>query len=285
MRDTEFLPISIIMPAYGAKDTIVQAVESVCAQTHPHWELIIVADDDVDYEQILGQAGIVDQRIRHLSTGHIGSGSPPARNIGLDASLFRYAAILDADDLFHPRKLELVSPHLHTHGIVSCGLQVCRADLTPLRTVGTQMTGPLSASAYKFTNVSMDSMLVHDRQISDPRYDPSFPCLTDIEFLLKLFAANEGVFHLGEPLHLYTKQMGSVSNKPGASAHMVDTKKRLLSALRRGEYPLADPEGVAGMIAFYEISLNAEQDYSAQLQKDPNLLFEDHLEKLLPPSL
>ncbi len=273
--------VSIVMPAYRAEQSIVGAVRSVLAQTHRNWQLLIVADDDIDYESVLGRAGIADRRIRHLSTGATGSGSPSARNLGLDHADHTISAILDADDAFAPQKLDRVLPHLRSHGIVSCALRVESATGVFLRTVATGPDRTLDPGAYKFVNLSMDSMLVYDRQRADPRFDTGLPCLTDIDFLLRLFAGNETVFHIGEPLHTYVKQPQSVSNKPGASAAMIATKQLLRHRLLQGEYPLASPSGRDGLLRFYEISLAAERSYGARLQDNPGLLFEDHLEPML----
>lgn len=273
--------ISVIMPAYKAEQTIVRAVNSVVTQSSDDWELIIVADDGLDYEQILGRAGVTDKRLRFLSTGAVGSGSPPARNIGLDAAQNRFVTGLDADDLLHHSKLAVVSEALENHGVVSTALQVVSAELVPLRTVGAGPDKVLSTGDYKFTNISMDSMVAHDRQKGDPRFNADFRHLSDVEFLLRLFATNDNCFHIGVPLHTYVKQPQSISNTPGASAALITTKIHLLKALAEGKYPLADSNGIAGLLRFYEASLLAEKAYETRLTTQPGLLFEDHLEPFL----
>lgn len=275
------VPVSIIMPAFRAEASIAAAVQSVLAQSHAAFELIVIADDETDYEAVLGRAGIADERIRFLATGAVGSGSSAARNAGLDGAKNEVVAMLDADDRMMPEKLARALPHLDGHGIVSTALRVESADGSFLRTVGEGPDRVLDPGSYKFVNLSMDSMLVYDRQKADPRYDPSFPCLTDIEFLLKLWATNATVFHLGTPFHAYVKQPASVSNKSGAGSAMVATKQRLLAAFEAGGYPLADETGRAGLMRFYRLSLLAEQSYGARLEKTPGLLFEDHLETFL----
>ena len=274
-------PVSIIMPAFRAETSIAAAVRSVLAQSHGTFELIVIADDETDYEAVLGRDGIVDDRIRFLSTGASGSGSSSARNTGLDRAGHAVVAILDADDRLMRDKLMRALPHLDDHGIVSTALRVESADGSFLRTVGEGPDRVLDPGSYKFVNLSMDSMLVYDRQKADPRYDPSFPCLTDIEFLLKLWESNGTLYHLGTPLHAYVKQPASVSNKPGAGEAMIATKKRLLAAFESGAYPLADEAGRAGLMRFYRLSLLAEQTYGERLEETPGLLFEDHLEPLL----
>ena len=168
-------PVSIIMPAFKAQTSIANAVQSVIAQSHDAWELVIIADDRIDYEDVLARAGIVDDRIRFCATGAIGSGSSSARNVGLDAATHGIVAILDADDRLMPDKLARALPHLDDHGIVSTALRVETADGRFLRTVGEGPDRVLDPGSYKFVNLSMDSMLIYDRDTADPRYDPSFP--------------------------------------------------------------------------------------------------------------
>lgn len=280
MRD---MAVSIVMPAYRAQATIARAVASALGQTMLDFELIIVSDDGADYEAVLGRAGIADSRIRYLESGLLGGGSPPARNVGLDAANYRLAAILDADDAFKPEKLAIMAPLAATHGLVSCALDVTLPDGTHLRHVGRGEDRMLGPGAYKFTNISMDSMLVHDRRRADPRYDPSLPCLTDLDFLLKIFAAVPACHHVGRPLHDYVKMPVSVSNGPGVTEKMVATKIEMRRRLQQGFYPLADPGGMAGIDRFLALSLKAEQSYCPRPDGDLPNLFEDHLEPLLQP--
>lgn len=277
-------PVSIIMPAYRAKATIARAVASALAQTYSHFELIVISDDGCDYEAVLGRAGIADPRIRHLESGLIGGGSPPARNIGLDAARYPIAAVLDADDAFKPEKLAIMVPLAARHGLASCGLDVTLPDGTHLRHIAKGGDRLLSPGQYKFVNFSMDSMLVHDRRRADPRYDPSLPCMTDLDFLLKIFATVPACFHVGTPLHDYVKMPVSVSNGPGVTERMVATKRELRRRLADGFYPLADPDGMAGIDRFLAISLDAEQGYAPRSGVNPPDLFEDHLEPLLMAS-
>ena len=193
--------ISVVMPAFQAESTISSAVLSVINQNYKHWELLVVADDEIDYEQVLGRVGLLQRNIQFLSTGRSGSGSPIPRNIGLDAAQFEYSAILDADDLMHPQKFELAIAKLLYYPVISCALQLLTKDHLPLRTVGAGDDQVLTCRNYKFTNFSSDSMLIYDRQVADPRYDPTISCVNDVDFLLKLFSKTEHCFHFGQTLH------------------------------------------------------------------------------------
>ncbi|MDI9330766.1 MAG: glycosyltransferase family 2 protein [Alphaproteobacteria bacterium] len=98
--------ISIVMPAHHAHATLSAAIESVRAQTHPHWELWVVDDASADGTRELIRSWMRrDPRIRGVFRPRNG-GPAAARNDGLARARGEYIAFLDADDLWHPDKLQ-----------------------------------------------------------------------------------------------------------------------------------------------------------------------------------
>lgn len=272
--------VAVITPAFAAMGTLVTTVRSVLAQTYPHWELVIVSDDGVDYLRFLAEHGIVDPRIHQLSSGKVGGGASAARNLALDAITAPYAAILDADDRLKPQKLEHAVAVLEHHGIVTTALDVMDEQFNHLRHVAAGPDGEMTPGAHKWVNVSMDSMIVWDRAKADARYDLTMSNMTDLELLLQLYRTVPASFHLGTPLHDYIKRDGSMSNGEKTAAGMIRSKTTLLERLGSGYYPLAGG-GVEGMTEFLTVSLEAEKHYGAALAAKPGLLFEDHLEPRL----
>ena len=106
MKHENFGLISIIMAAYNAEKTIVQAVESVLNQTYPHFELLVVNDCSTDrtVELVKGIAER-DKRVRLISNQK-NSGVSYTRKHGLDEARGEWIAILDSDDAWAPEKLE-----------------------------------------------------------------------------------------------------------------------------------------------------------------------------------
>lgn len=274
-------PITVFMPAYRAEGTIVPAVQSVVNQTFSDWRLVIVADDGADYEAVLGRAGLRDERFTFLSSGKVKGGSSRARNIGLDAVDSAHGAILDADDRMKPQKLALASEALDHYPIVSCALDVMDEQFRHLRFVGDGADQAMPAADHKWTSFSMDSMLCWDRRKTDARYDPALPNMTDLDFLLKLWAHVPGGYHLGTPLHDYVKVPTSMSNAPGFTERMIHSKRLILSRIADGHYPMADARAAESVTAFLRISLDAEAAYPDALARNPDALFEDTIEPLL----
>lgn len=95
--------VSVIVPTYKRNEELARAVESVVNQTYNDWELIVINDDPLtDIDEILP----ADSRITHLQHQE-NKGAPVARNNGILESNGEYIALLDDDDQWKPRKLEL----------------------------------------------------------------------------------------------------------------------------------------------------------------------------------
>lgn len=96
------MKVSVIIPTYNSGPLVVEAVESVLAQTYPPAEIIVVDDGSTDDtgERLAPLAGrIVYHRQANARVA-------AARNAGIALSRGDAVALLDADDVWHPRKLE-----------------------------------------------------------------------------------------------------------------------------------------------------------------------------------
>lgn len=99
--------ISIIMPAYNGARYLPAAIESVLAQNHTDWELIILDDASTDSTAMLVQPYLKDTRIKYqLLERHPHSSAARVRNIGITQAQGKYIAFLDVDDCFYPGALD-----------------------------------------------------------------------------------------------------------------------------------------------------------------------------------
>ncbi|MBX5438183.1 MAG: glycosyltransferase family 2 protein [Thermoflavifilum sp.] len=101
--------ISVLMPYYQTVDFLEEAIHSVMAQTYREWELLLIDDGATDGSQEIARhwAETYPDRIRlltHPDGGH--HGLPATRNLGLAQAKGAYTALLDADDVWLPEKLE-----------------------------------------------------------------------------------------------------------------------------------------------------------------------------------
>jgi glycosyltransferase involved in cell wall biosynthesis len=97
--------VSIVIPAYGARDDLRRSIASVLAQTHGHWELLVVDDGSPDDTVAATVAEFADPRMATLRHP-VNRGAAAARNTGVGQAKGEYIAFLDMDDEWHPNKLE-----------------------------------------------------------------------------------------------------------------------------------------------------------------------------------
>ena len=97
--------VSVVIPAYNSSTTIEATLQSVFNQTFRDFEIVVVDDGSTDAtRQILERLQATDSRLAVIHQSN--SGVAIARNTGIKASKGAYIAFLDADDLWHPTKLE-----------------------------------------------------------------------------------------------------------------------------------------------------------------------------------
>ena len=120
--------MSVIVPVYERRHCVMDAVESVLAQTHPDVECVVVDDGSTDGAfDALVAAYADDARVRVFAQPH--QGVSAARNLGIREARGEYVTFLDSDDLMPPsrirRQLELLTER-------SCDAVLGRAHSYPM---------------------------------------------------------------------------------------------------------------------------------------------------------
>lgn len=116
--------ISVIIPTFNHSRFVSDAINSVLAQTYKNLEVIIVDDGSTDNtREVLKKYG---SKIKYIYQNN--KGLSAARNIGIKFSKGEFIAILDADDIWLSRKLELQMKMMEectsSTGVVSCGVYI-----------------------------------------------------------------------------------------------------------------------------------------------------------------
>ena len=97
--------VSVVMPTYNAERYLAQAIDSVLAQTYRDFEFLIVNDGSSDGTLDIAEAyAQKDPRIRIISQEN--QGGAAARNNGMEVARGEWIAMMDADDLMLPNRLE-----------------------------------------------------------------------------------------------------------------------------------------------------------------------------------
>lgn len=149
--------VSVLLPVRDGISGFRECIASVQAQTLANFELLVVDDGSRDGSAALvAELAEVDRRIRLLTRPRLGL--VPALNAGLAAARAPLVARMDADDLMHPRRLELQCAHLARQpGLAAVG---CRVHAFPALSVGAGMREYLR----------WQNTCVSERDIADERY-------------------------------------------------------------------------------------------------------------------
>ena len=103
--------VTVVIPVHNGACTIAAALDSALHQTRKPTEIIVVDDASTDatVEMVERTMSTSTIPVRLLSTT-TNQGPSIARNLGWDAASGDLIAFLDADDVWHPQKLEIQVP-------------------------------------------------------------------------------------------------------------------------------------------------------------------------------
>ncbi|MBE6655677.1 MAG: glycosyltransferase family 2 protein [Ruminococcaceae bacterium] len=202
--------VSIIMPSYNTGRFIKDTIDSVLAQTHTNWELIIVDDCSTDNTDEVVST-FHDERIKYIKNEK-NSGAAVSRNRALREAKGKWIAFLDSDDLWEPQKLEKQIMFMVEHGyhFSYTNYVEINEDSTPN---GKLVTGPKRVTKRGMYNycwpgcltVMYNAETVGLIQIADIKKN------NDYAMWLKV-CKKANCYLLDETLARYRKRSGSISN-------------------------------------------------------------------------
>ncbi len=106
--------LTVIMPVYNAERYLSAAIESVLEQTYQHFQLIIINDGSTDSSgDVISRYQALDSRIISLSQPN--SGISKTRNRALEMAQTEWVALMDADYIMLPERLEQQLAFIEKH--------------------------------------------------------------------------------------------------------------------------------------------------------------------------
>jgi glycosyltransferase involved in cell wall biosynthesis len=154
-------PVSVVIPCFRCAKTIARAVESITRQSTRPAEVILVDDASGDGTlEVLRQLGQTHPDWVKLLTLEANQGSASARNAGWAIARQPYIAFLDADDSWHPQKIEIQYAYMaanpevvlsgHAHRLLN------KDEFEPNWSIG----------EYSVRNVSKNALLLSNRFVT-----------------------------------------------------------------------------------------------------------------------
>lgn len=177
--------VSILMRTVG-DPALEQAIASVCAQTYPAIELVVVAAHGERQPPTCLQA------VQAIGTRWVSRETrltrPQAANAALDAATGKYCLFLDDDDLIAPGHIEKLVQILHSEPMA----RAAHTDTQVINAAGDEILRydrPYSAARLTFSNVFPIHSVLFEHSLASRdgcRFDEDLPVLEDWDFWLQV---------------------------------------------------------------------------------------------------
>lgn len=205
--------ISIIVPVYNVKEYLPKCVESLCKQTYPNIEIILVDDGSTDgTSEMCDKFGLEDSRIRvfHKQNG----GSSSARNLGITKARGGYIGFIDSDDYVEKDMYERLYGAICKYN-VQCA-QVGRDEITPEGEILPDICTPPEKEEFITPENFMKELLMH-------RGDCSFCTKMMKREVIEEMQEHFPMGVLNEDFHFLVRllpKLGNIVSLPGHSYHV-----------------------------------------------------------------
>lgn len=170
MSILDLAPVSVVIPCYRCAATIARAVDSIAMQTMRPAEIVLVEDGSGD-DTLATLYRLQEKYGNWLRIVELpkNSGVASARNAGWEAARQPYLAFLDADDAWHPKKIEIqyqfmaANPEIALSGHAHRRLSL--PDQQPSWPVGSWMTKSISKTGILLSNRFVTPSVMLKREI------------------------------------------------------------------------------------------------------------------------
>jgi hypothetical protein len=212
--------VSVLMTAYNAAWCIERGLDSVFAQSRLPDEIVLSDDGSTD-DTVARVERRFGARVRVLRLPH--RGLTPSRRAALEAATGDWLALMDADDLWLPAKLErqlaMLAAHpdvkwISTDGVYQSAEGVIRASwLSDYFDPVTDRVGDLLPPLVERCFPLVSSMMIERGAYeASGGFDPAITYSQDYDLWMRLAARHPGAL-IGEPLVVYWASSGQLSRR------------------------------------------------------------------------
>lgn len=224
--------ISVVVPVHNGARWLGETLASLCAQSEPDFEIVLVDDASTDnLQEVLDRHADDRLRVVHLSPN---VGVSAARNHGIGLGRGRYIAFCDADDLCQPQRFALQRAFLEQHPDIGlCGSAFTCFDTQDRETVSHPLTDAQIRKALMQGNCfGLSTVMACAAVLQDCRFDPSLAVAEDYDLWTRLVASGVHVANLPESLIRYRLHPQQASRHKGARLDQMARQVRALYCAR-----------------------------------------------------
>lgn len=213
--------VSIIIPIYNAKDTLLRCLDSIKSQTYKCLEVLLIDDGSTDgSDKIADGYARKDPRFKciHIQNG----GVSHARNIGLDNCSGNYISFVDADDIVDARYIERLHYSVEKYNtlIARCIIQNIPPDMDVIMFENIVHVEPYKLdikTEFDYTKNYIPGGvwggLYHKDLVEKIRFDESITHGEDNLFVAETLSQCNDIAIIEEPLYLYVQYENSANHK------------------------------------------------------------------------
>jgi glycosyltransferase involved in cell wall biosynthesis len=203
------MPITIAIPFYNAEEYLLEAIQSVFAQTYKEWELILIDDGSTDGSLKIAKS-INDPRVRVLSDGKNKRLAGRLNEVTKIAK-YEYIARMDADDLMVANRLELQmkefveNPNLD---IVTTGVYSVLNNLELKGIRGSDFVNPSFDDVItKKVGITHAALIARKSWYQRNEYDESLKIAQDLDLWIRSSKKNDlKIKSIALPLYIYREE-------------------------------------------------------------------------------
>lgn len=195
--------VSIVIPCFNSKATIVETLESVLAQSYSNYELIVVDDGSTDHTFDVVNEFMSDNKAVKLRRQD-NRGLPAARNFGFSFAEGEFVVFLDSDDCLAETFLEECVAKFREDK--TCSVAYTQVEFFE------RVTG-----IFILPEISMDRLLIQNcltatamikselfREIG--MYDENLKFVEDWEMWIRMYSRYPNFYKIEKPLFYYRRR-------------------------------------------------------------------------------
>lgn len=218
--------VSVVIPAYNCANYLRRSIDSALGQTYPHIECLVVNDGSTDDTAQVALS--YDHRVNLINRPN--GGASAARNTGIDRASGEFIAFLDADDYWHPSKIEkqvgLMLDHPEVVLVSTDLIRHSTDEATSFASIESRVSAPYGPEIvvvhddflplFRDPYLGTPTVLVRTaraRQVG--RFDEKLPIAEDLDFYFKV-CMRQTYAQIMQPLTIIQQRPGSLSfTQPG----------------------------------------------------------------------
>ena len=208
--------VSVVLPVYNGEHYLVEAIESILAQTFENFELIMIDDGSTDSsQQILLEYERRDSRVRVIVRENRGLAT--TLNESIDISRGKWIARMDQDDIALPYRFEIQLEWLKETGADISGSWVRRFGSSDKRVVRLRQTDEAIKMEMLFCSpFAHPSVMMRTALVKQLRYDKAWEKAEDYDLWERAAEAGWRMTNVPKVLLLYRVHGSQISTTTSA---------------------------------------------------------------------